>query len=199
MSPAKSQPPLGSHTGAMQQPTMTQPSSQIHQPHPRQPPRPKRTGVDIEEDKVWVGFYEEVRSDAAIAKEIKSLLDDDHTMRQSRQGLYLMCQRKLRLEKERQARNDRIGHFVRGLFTSVFVDFPKALRQATRNGGDIAVACLPELPDDPAQQQVQRLTTQPKYKQAQEAFVQQGGTAPAEGQANDESESPRAVRPPARL
>lgn len=191
MPPAKPQSPLGPHPNATQQHSMTQPSSNSPQPHPRQPPRPKRTGVDIEEDKVWIGFYEEVRGDAAIAKEIKTLLDDDLAMKQTRQGLYLMCQRKLRLEKERQARNDRIGRFVRRLFTSIFVDFPNALRQATRNGGDIAVACLPELPDDPAQQQVQRLTTQPKYKQAQEAFVQQGASAPVAGQVNDETESHR--------
>lgn len=191
MPPAKSQPALGSHANAMQQQSMTQPSSMSPQPHPKQPQRPRRTGVDIEEDKVWVGFYEEVRGDAAIAKEIKTLLDDDPNMKHSRQGLYLMCQRKLRLEKERQARNDRIGHFVRGLFTAVFIDFPNALRQATRNGGDIAVACLPEVPNDPAQQQVQRLTAQPKYKQAHEAFVQEGGLAPAAGQAGDETDSQR--------
>lgn len=191
MPPAKPQSPLGSHTNATQQHSMTQSSSNSPQPHPRQPPRPKRTGVDIEEDKVWIGFYEEVRGDAAIAKEIKTLLDDDLAMKQNRQGLYLMCQRKLRLEKERQARNDRIGRFVRRLFTSVFVDFPNALRQATRNGGDIAVACLPELPDDPAQQQVQRLTERPKYKQAQEAFVQQSTSAQVAGQVSDETESHR--------
>lgn len=132
--------------------------------------RPRRTSVATEEDRAWVSFYQRVRTDAALAAEVLMQLESDVEMRREHLALYLCCRESLRLRTAREERNRRIGRFVRGLLGGLFVRLPKALRQAMGRGGDIAVACLPETPAEPATAKVRRLAADPKVRAAREAF-----------------------------
>jgi len=134
--------------------------------------RARRFGVAFEEEKVWIGFYRRV-GNPAIAAEVMHQLESDPEMKRTHLALYLRCKESLRTQKGRQARNKRIGQFVRMLSNTVFVTPASAILRLLRHGGDMAVECLPEVRKDPAVRQVSRLTQEPEFAQAQAAFNDQ--------------------------
>jgi hypothetical protein len=146
-------------------------------PHPRS----KRSGIDHEEEKAWISFYRRVGNDLALATEVLTQLDSDPEMRRAHLALYLCCKESLRAHKTRQARNKRIGQFVRwlgnGLFTQLFVQWPNTLRRSLRHGGDLAVECMPQTEKDigkePALAKARQLTQEPSFATAQADFRHQ--------------------------
>ncbi|MGQ0598062.1 hypothetical protein [Aquabacterium sp.] len=135
--------------------------------------RPKRTCVEIEESRAWMGFYRRVGQDPVMAAEVMAQLEADPLMKRNHLALYLCCKQSLRTHKAAVARNRRIGQFVRWLFHGVFVAPALALRQMLRQGGDIAVECLPPTANEPAATQVKRLKKAPEFAQAQSSFAAQ--------------------------
>lgn len=129
-------------------------------------PRAKRSGVEFEEERAWVTFYRRVGHDVTIATEVLTQLEADPEMKRAHLALYLCCKESLRSHKARQARNKRIGQFVRWLCRGLLVAPARMLRR----GGDIAVECLPETVKEPAVPQVRRLTREAEFAQAQSTF-----------------------------
>lgn len=115
---------------------------------PEKRPRPRRSGIEAEEERAWVEFYQRVRSDAVLATEVLAQLDKDAEMKRSHLALYLSCKESLRREKAREARNKRIGYFVRQL-AYLPVAFWHGLRALGGSSRDIAIEMLPE-PSSPA-------------------------------------------------
>src|SRR5574338_572614 len=113
-------------------------------------PRPRRSGIESEEERAWVGFYQRVGRDPAIATEVMAQLESDPEMKRTHLALYLCCKESLRQHKARQARNKRIGQFVRWLCHGLFVQPLHSLQKGLRHGSDIAVECLPEGVNVPA-------------------------------------------------
>jgi len=111
---------------------------------PEKRPRPKRSGIETEEERTWVEFYRRVRSDAALAAEVLAQLERDVEMKRSHLALYLSCKEALRREKVRQARHKRIGFFVRWLAYTLFVMPWQALRELGGESRDIAIEMLPD-------------------------------------------------------
>lgn len=152
----------------------------LEKPHPRS----KRPCIENEEERAWVSFYKRVGNDLALATEVLAQLDSDPDMKRSHLALYLCCKESLRTHKARQARNKRIGAFVRwfcgGLFTQLLVQWPSAWRRSLRRGGDIAVECLPEIGKEPAIAKARQLTQEPTFATAQADFRQQRTVEPAE-------------------
>lgn len=154
----------------------------LEKPHSRA----KRSGTEYQEERAWVSFYKRVGNDLALATEVLSQLESDPEMKRSHLALYLCCKESLRTHKARQARNKRIGQFVRwlasGLFTRLFLQWPQALQRSLRRGGDIALECLPDIDKDvgkePALAKAGHLTREPSYATAQADFRHQR-TAPA--------------------
>lgn len=107
-------------------------------------PRPRRSGIADEEERAWVDFYRRVGREPAIATEVLAQLDDDPEMKRAHLALYLRCKQSLRMHQHRQARNQRIGQFVRWLCHGLFVAPVHALHRALHLGGDLAAECLPE-------------------------------------------------------
>lgn len=142
-------------------------------------PRSKRSGVGYEEEKAWVGFYRRV-GNPAIATEVMHQLESDPEMKRAHLALYLRCKESLRMQKVRQARNKRVGQFVRMLCSAVFVAPALAIRKLLRQGGDIAVECLPEVVKEPAARRVRQLSTEPEFAQAQSEFGGQATTQPVQ-------------------
>jgi hypothetical protein len=111
---------------------------------PEKPSRPKRSGIDTEEERAWVGFYRRVRSDGALAAEVLAQLESDIEMKRKHLALFLSCKQTSRREKARQARHKRIGSFVRWSAYVLFVMPWVSMRNLGRNGRDIAIEILPE-------------------------------------------------------
>jgi hypothetical protein len=151
-------------------------------------PRIKRFGVEFEEERAWVGFYRRVRHDAALATEVLAQLEADAEMKRTHLALVLCCKESLRDHKARQARNKRIGEFVRWLCHGMF----SAPKRVMRSGVEIAVECLPEAGKEPAVRQVRRLKREPEFAQAQSAFESKAASsAAASVAAETEASSPR--------
>jgi hypothetical protein len=163
-------------------------------------PRPRRPGTASEEERVWVGFYRRVGRDPAIATEVMAQLESDPEMKRSHLALYLCCRESLRQHKVRQARNKRIGQFVRWLCHGLFVKSLRGLQRALRHGRDIAVECLPETAKEPAVAQVRRLARETEFGTARTAFDQQAPQPaadpmpePAEAQASHSAKPSRSA------
>ena len=135
-------------------------------------PRVRRSGVHLEEEKAWIGFYRRV-GNPDIAMEVMHQLESDPEMKRMHLALYLRCKESLRTQKARQARNKRIGQFVRMVSTALFVAPIIAIQKLLRQSGAIAVECLPEVHKEPAVRQVKNLARDTEFAQAQSEFDSQ--------------------------
>lgn len=142
-------------------------------------PRTRRISVDAEEERAWVGFYKRVGRDSAIAAEVMAQLESDPEMKRLHLALYLSCKQSLRLHKVRQARDKRIGQFVRQTLHATFVRPLAALRAAMQRGGDLVAECLPADATEPASRQLRRLAKDPEIAAARTSFQQQAGMSPS--------------------
>jgi len=134
--------------------------------------RSKRSDVDREEARAWVGFYRLVRTDVPLATEVIAQLDADPQMKQRHLALYLSCRQSLRRHKLRQQRDKRIGEFVRRICHGIVV----APIHAFQRGARLAVACLPPSSREPALPQVRRLARDPGFANARSEFEQREAT-----------------------
>jgi hypothetical protein len=147
--------------------------------------RSRRFGVDFEEEKVWISFYRGV-GNPAIAVEVMNQLDIDEEMKRRHLALYLRCKESLRMQKSRQARNKRIGQFVRMVCHAVLVVPFATILKWLRLSRDLGVECLPEVRKEPAVRQVGHLSKEAEFAQAQSSFDDQA--APPAKAANAEPE-----------
>lgn len=74
-----------------------------------------------EEDRAWHHLYRSA-GDPAVATEVVQHLDLDTEAKRVHLALYLRCKEALRKQKARQARNQRIGRFVRLMFSALVHD-----------------------------------------------------------------------------
>jgi hypothetical protein len=158
----------------------------------------KRVGLGFEEEKAWRGFYQRY-SNPDVAIEILKELDADDEMKRAHLALYMCCKESLRTAKSRQARNQRIGQFVRWLADKVCMTPWQVIKGWLRGSRDVAVECLPEVRKEPAARQVERLGKEGEFAQAKTAFDGQAetvATAPAAAPAN--TPAPAVAAAPAR-
>lgn len=159
----------------------------LDKPHPRA----RRCGIEFEEERAWIGFYHRVGCDPAIAAEVMAQLEADADMKRAHLALYLCCKESLRMHKARQARHKRIGQFVRSLAQAIFVRPVLGLRTRLRQGGDVAIECLPEIGREPAVQQVRRLGQVAEFNTAQAAFEQGVPSPEADTTTAEKSATPK--------
>lgn len=136
-------------------------------------PRSRRTSIESEEERAWIGFYRRVSHDPAIATEVMTQLESDPEMKRTHLALYLCCKESLRRYKARQVRDQRIGQFARWLCHGVFVRPWQSLLAGLHRGGDLAVECLPEAAEEPAVAPVRHLAREAEFATARMAFKQQ--------------------------
>ncbi len=105
---------------------------------------PKRSGVDKEEERAWVGFYRRVRSDAAVAAEVLAQLEADPESKRAHLALYLSCRESLRRHKHRQQRNRRIGQGLRRLLAGLAAWVFGPMQRAWSDSREIVIEALPE-------------------------------------------------------
>ncbi|WP_407277558.1 hypothetical protein U5817_12905 [Aromatoleum evansii] len=157
-------------------------------------PRSRRSSIETEEERAWVGFYRRVGRDPAIATEVMAQLESDPEMKRTHLALYLCCKESLRRHKARQGRHQRIGQFVRRLCRGLFVQPWRSLQTGLRHGRDVAVECLPEVTKEPAVAQVHRLAEDGEFATAHATFEHQAtGPAPDQATALAETKAARAA------
>lgn len=157
-------------------------------------PRARRTGIEVEEERVWVHFYQHVGRDPAAATEVLAQLESDPEMKRTHLALYLCCKKSLRQHKARQVRNKRIGQFVRWLCHGLLIQPLQRLRETLRHGSDIAVECLPETSKEPAVAQVRRLAREAEFATTRATFAQHAAQ-PAADVASAENQAASGAKP----
>jgi hypothetical protein len=107
-------------------------------------PRDARpVSVDRAEERAWIGFYERVERDPALAIEIMALLDSEPDSKRRLLALYLSCKQSVRFHKAREARDRRIGELVRLLLRSLIVQPLCTARAIAARAADLIAACAP--------------------------------------------------------
>lgn len=158
--------------------------------------RPRPSTIESEEERAWVTFYRRVGRDPAIATEVMAQFESDPDMKSTHLALYLCCKESLRRHKAWQARNKRIGQFVRWLCLSLFVQPWRSLQEGLRHGSELAVECLPEVTKEPAVAPVSRLSRDAGFATARTRLDQQAANPPSistEAQASTSAKVPRAA------
>ena len=160
------------------------------QPPPPFNPKPNRRMA--EEDRAWAQLYASV-GQAATAEEVVKQLDADAPARHCHLALYLRARTTLRERKVIEARNQRIGAFVRSVVAFLVIGPFRLLRSMLSSGSDVAVEMLPPARRDPAKVRVRSLTSDPEFARAAERFTASaGGTDAAAGQ-HEESRGAKAA------
>jgi hypothetical protein len=161
----------------------TQPPSQFN-------PKPNRRTA--EEDRAWAQLYASV-GQAATAEEVVKQLDADVPARHCHLALYLRARTTLRERKAIEARNQRIGAFVRSVVAFLVIGPFGLLRSMLSSGSDVAVEMLPPARRDPAKVRVRSLTSDPEFARAAERFAASAdGVAPTAEQ-QEESRGAKAA------
>lgn len=128
--------------------------------------RARRNGVESEEERAWISFYQRVEDDPAIAAEVMALLESDQTLKNRHLALYLGCKESLRRHKARANRNRRIGLFVRGIFQLLLIRPWTSLRRTLHASSEIAIECLPDPARAPVNAVVRPLQKEMEFNSA---------------------------------
>jgi hypothetical protein len=167
-------------------------------PENAQPPAQFNPGSNrrtADEDRAWAQLYASV-GQAATAEEVVKQLDADAEARRSHLALYLRAKTTLRERRVADARNRRIGAFVRSV-AAIVVAGPlhmlRLLRSLLSTGSDVAMEMLPPARRDPAKVRVNALTRDPEFAKAAERFTATAdGATPNAGQ-HEESRGAKAA------
>jgi hypothetical protein len=155
-------------------------------------PHMRRTSLESEEERAWIGFYRRVGHDSTIATEVMTQLDSDSEMKRTHLALYLCCKESLQRHKAREARAKRIGQFTRWLCHGVFFRPWQSLLAGLHRGGDLAVECLPEAAEEPAVAQVRLLAREAEFATTRIAFKRRNTGPIAASGGTQVASSPRA-------
>ena len=162
---------------------MSEAPEHAQQPWPLDPEQSRRT---VEEDRAWAQLYASV-GQAATAEDVVRQLDADAEAKRKHLALYLRARTTLREQRAAEARNQRIGAFVRSTVTLLVIGPFRLLRSVLSSSTHAAVEMLPPVRRDPAKGRVRSLTRDPEFAQAAQRFTASvEATAPAAEQ-NEES------------
>lgn len=134
-------------------------------------PGPNRR--EAAEDRAWAELYASVGR-VCTAEEVVKQLDADTECRRSHLALYLRARATLRERRVADARNQRIGVFVRSTVMIVAagpLHILRLLRALLSNAGEIAVQMLPTARRNPAKARVSTLTRDPEFASAAGRFM----------------------------
>jgi hypothetical protein len=144
-----------------------------------QPPRPapsKSSRRSIAEDRAWARLYADV-SQASVAEEVVKQFDADPESKRHHLALYLRAKTAVRKRKAIDARNQRIGIFVRAVATFLVVGLARGLRSILSGAVDLAVAMLPPTRKEPAKAVVPGLKKDPQFADASQRYTEGAGAA----------------------
>jgi hypothetical protein len=129
-----------------------------------------------EEDRAWARLYSDIGRPAT-AEEVIRQLDADPQAKQSHLALYLNAKATLRRSKAVEARNQRIGAFVRTVIAFAIVAPLRLLRSGLSGSADVAVEMLPPVRREPAGTRARALRSDPDFAKTREHFGAGDGSA----------------------
>ncbi|MBW3512037.1 hypothetical protein [Janthinobacterium sp. NKUCC06_STL] len=126
----------------------------------QRPGKRKPTALDQWEQRAWISFYRNI-GDPIVAAEVIRLLDSNGDVRSEHLGLYMQAKRSIRLNKQRQLREERIAAAVRicmrALFIAPWVAIIQIAMRTVRFVGNVLVACTPDRVAEPAERRLHEL------------------------------------------
>jgi hypothetical protein len=146
---------------------------------------PKRERLERQEEDTWIEFYPQARKDPSLAAEILTELERDETLRRRHRGLYLCCQRCIRLNDSREARYQRFGQAIRRMFNAVFIALPRGAVDLAMKAGHLLVVCLPDVANDQVGRRHRQLMEGDAYAQAGRALRERARKAADRSNAPD--------------
>lgn len=153
------------------------------QERPAAPPKLDR--LERQEEDTWIEFYPQARKDPSLAAEILTELERDETLRRRHRGLYLCCQRCIRLNDSRDARYQRFGQAIRRMFNAVFIALPHGAVDLAKKAGHLLMVCLPDAANDQGDRRHRQLMEGDAYAQAGRSFRERARKAADRSDAPD--------------
>jgi hypothetical protein len=143
--------------------------------------QPARSSRSADEERAWSQLYAAIHQ-ASAAKEVVEQLDADQQSKRNHLALYIRAKTTLREQKAIDARNQRIGSFVRQALTVLVVAPIGLLRNVLSTSMGVAVAMLPPVRREPAKARTPVLKNDPDFARAKTRFSSSAdGAAPAAG------------------
>ncbi|WP_418319681.1 hypothetical protein [Piscinibacter sakaiensis] len=100
--------------------------------------KPRRSGIEKEEERTWVSFYRRARRDAGVANEVLTQLEAEPDSKRAHLALYLCCRQTLRHHKARQQRNRRAAQAARRCVLSLSDIVTGLIRALVSDAHDMA-------------------------------------------------------------
>jgi hypothetical protein len=145
-----------------------------------QPPRPITHLVSrrsVEEDRAWAQLYAAIHQ-ASAAEEVVKQLDADVQSKRNHLALYIRAKTTLREQKVSEARNQRVGAFVRTVLTFVVMGPLRFVAKAYVAIRNVAVAAMPPVQKEPAAARARSLKSDPEFASSTDLFSS-GAATPA--------------------
>ena len=144
-----------------------------------QPPRPIAHLVSrrsVEEDRAWAQLYAAIHQPSA-AEEVVKQLDADAQSKRNHLALYIRARTTLREQKASEARNQRVGAFVRTALTFVVMGPLRLVAKAFVATRDVVMAAMPPVQKEPATARARALKNDPEFASSTDLFSS-GAAAP---------------------
>lgn len=135
-----------------------------------------------EEDRAWAQLYAAIYQPSA-AEEVVKQLDADAQTKRNHLALYIRAKTTLQERKVSEARNKRIGAFVRLVLSLVVLGPPRLLSKAFVAMRDVAVAAMPPAQREPAAARARALKNDPEFASSTDLFGSGGAAVPASAKA----------------
>lgn len=132
----------------------------------------------VEEDRAWSQLYTAI-GQPSTAEEVVKQLEADPQAKRTHLALYIRAKTTLREQKAVDARNQRIGSFVRTALALVVLGPFRWLRSFRSFAAGVAVETLPPVRREPARSRANSLRGDPDFAPAKDRFTAAGEGAAA--------------------
>ena len=133
------------------------------------PRRPMRGSVAAAEERAWLTFYRHI-GDPTVAAEVVKFFSADQEFKRRYPALFIRATQTLSKDAARKARAERVGQFVRGLFSTT----ARGVSRSFSHGRDVALACLPPV-DERAAARAAVVAQAPEFAPSLKAFARSEG------------------------
>jgi hypothetical protein len=132
----------------------------------------------VEEDRAWAQLYAAIHQPSA-AEEVVKQLDADAQSKRNHLALYIRAKTTLREQEVSEARNQRIGAFVRRTLTLVVMGPLRCVTKAYVAIREVVVATMPPAPKEPAAARACGLKNDPAFASSTDLFSSTTATTAA--------------------
>jgi hypothetical protein len=144
-------------------------SEEVSQERPPLPIAHLVSRRSVEEDRAWAQLYAAIHQPSA-AEEVVKQLDADAQSKRNHLALYIRAKTTLREQKVSEARNQRVGAFVRTALTFVVMGPLRLVAKAYVATRNVVVAAMPPVQKEPATARARALKNDPEFTSLTDLF-----------------------------